>query len=150
MARQHRKTLAAARDWADHVLINGDGTARREYTHVLDVAHAYRLALESDPGDGHAASNLGSGTGTILTEIIDTARHVTGADIPVVHGPARPDPTRTEPQTLTADSSRLRHDLGWPPTHSDLDQVLRDGWHAWNATGCLERDRLTGAPPNRA
>ena len=124
------KTLAVAHGQADHVLVNGDGTARREYTHVLDVAHAYRLALDTDPRDGHTIYNLGSGTGTTLTEIITTARHVTGAEIPVVHGPARP-----EPQTLMADSSRLRRDLGWAPTRSDLDQILRDGWHAWPTAG---------------
>jgi UDP-glucose 4-epimerase len=120
------KALAVARGRYDNVLINGDGTALREYTHVLDVAEAYRLALEAAPSDRHTIYNLGSGTGVTIAQIIANTRQITGADVPVVHGPAKP-----EPQILMADSSRLRSELGWTPTRSDLAVIISDGWEAW-------------------
>lgn len=107
-------------------MINGDGTALREYTHVLDVAKAYRLALEATPSDGHTIYNLGSSAGVTIAQIISATRQITGADVPVEHGPAKP-----EPQILMADSSRLRNELSWTPTRSDLAVIISDGWEAW-------------------
>jgi UDP-glucose 4-epimerase len=117
------KTLAVAAGRFSHVQINGDGTALREYTHVRDVAEAYRLALEADPRPGHTIYNVGSGTGTTVTEIIETSREITGTNIPVHHGPPSP-----EPPIMIADSSRIRADLAWVPIRSDLDQIIRDSW----------------------
>jgi UDP-glucose 4-epimerase len=49
-----------------------------------------------------------------------------------VHGPAKP-----EPQILVADSSRLRNELGWTPTRSDLAVIIGDGWEAWRQVAVM-------------
>jgi hypothetical protein len=29
-----------------------------------------------------------------------------------------------------ADSTRIREDFGWAPTHSELDLIINDGWQS--------------------
>ena len=60
-----------------------DGTCVRDYIHVKDLAEAHLLALEYlDRGGKSDVFNLGSGNGYSVREIIDTARRVTGREIP--------------------------------------------------------------------
>lgn len=122
------KTLAVAAGTARRLQINGDGSAMREYTHVLDVAEAFGLALEAAAAGEHQVLNVGSGQGIALAEIVDTARRITGRPIPADHQPPKP-----EAQILMADSTRIRTELGWRPHRSSLDQILRDGWAAVSA-----------------
>jgi UDP-glucose 4-epimerase len=119
------KTFAVAAGHADRLEINGDGSAIREYTHVLDVAEAVVLALDAAVVGTHRVYNVGSGQGVSLAQILSTARTITGRPVPAVHRPQKP-----EAQILTADSSRIRRELGWQPTHSSLDEILRSGWGA--------------------
>ena len=119
------KTLAVASGRADRLQINGDGSAVREYTHVLDVAAAISLALNAAAPSTHRVYNVGSGQGVSLAELLAQARQVTGRPIPADHRPATP-----EPRILMADSSRIRRELGWRPAHSSLDEILRSGWSA--------------------
>jgi UDP-glucose 4-epimerase len=122
------KTLAVAAGQADQLEINGDGSAVREYTHVLDVADAVVLALNAAVNRTHRIYNVGSGHGVSLAEILSAARRITGRPIPAVHLPPKP-----ETQILMADSSRISDELGWRPTRSSLDQIVRDGWTAITA-----------------
>lgn len=120
------RTLAVAAGRAEQVELNGDGGAVRDYAHVLDVAEAFRLALEAaGPPGCHRLYTVGTGRGVSLGELVRTARAVTGRPIPVVHRPPRP-----EARELVADSTRLRAELGWAPRHSGLEQILRDSWAA--------------------
>jgi UDP-glucose 4-epimerase len=120
------KTLAVANGDYDHVTVNGDGTALREYTHVLDVAEAFCLALETPHhADAHRSYNLGTGVGISVAEVIAAARSLTGRSIDVEHLPPKP-----EPPVLLADPSRIRRELGWEAGNSTLDQILADGWTA--------------------
>lgn len=120
------KTLAVANGDFDHVTVNGDGAALREYTHVLDVAEAFRLAAETPhQGDGHRIYNVGTGVGISVADVIAAARTLTGCTINVEHVPPKP-----EPPVLVADPSRIREELGWEPRNSALGQILEDGWAA--------------------
>ena len=59
-----------------------DGTAIRDYVHVADLARAHVLALEYLlKGGDSIAINLGSGRGSSVREVIDTARALTGLEI---------------------------------------------------------------------
>jgi UDP-glucose 4-epimerase len=120
--------LRAAYGELPHVSVNGDGSAVREYTHVRDVAVAFRLALQSPP-DRYRCYNVGTGRGVSVRDVISTAEAVTGRRVPVVHLPPRP-----EPHTLVCDPTRITTELGWRPRHSDLAEILTD-----TATGWMRR-----------
>lgn len=115
--------LRAAAGEIPHVSVNGDGSARREFTHVADVAEAFRLAVEATTVGEARLYNVGTGAAVSMKEVIDTARDVTGVDFDVVH-----NPPVNEPQTLVADVSRVQAELGWIPERSDLDRVIGDAW----------------------
>src|SRR5438270_6547801 len=69
-----------------------DGTCIRDYIHILDLARAHILALNSAKSDVY---NLGTGGGTSVHEVIEACRTITGHKIPVVEKPRRPgDPPR--------------------------------------------------------
>ena len=63
-----------------------DGTAVRDYVHVMDLVDAHWLALAwLDEHDGAAAFNLGSATGFSVRKVIRAAETVVGRPIPVEH-----------------------------------------------------------------
>ena len=123
--RSRPTALAVAAGTTDQLQVNGDGTAVREYTHVADVATAYRLALAAAVPGAHRIYNVGSGHGAAVTDIIDAVRRVTGRPLPVEHRPPAP-----EPALVLADSARIRAELGWRPDRSSLDEIVRDAWSA--------------------
>lgn len=107
------------------VTINGDGSAVREFTHVLDAAHAYRLALCSGTPGTYRMFNVGSGRGTTMRDVIEAIRVATRRPVPVTHAPPKP-----EPQILVANSARIRNILTWEPAASSIDRIIEDGWQA--------------------
>jgi UDP-glucose 4-epimerase len=119
------KTLLVAAGQADHLNVNGDGSATREYTHVCDLAQAYAAALDVADPAGHRIYNVGSGVGVSIREIIEVTERITGRSVPVQSGP----PAR-EPRELRADSSRITTELGWHPTQSSLETIITDAWKA--------------------
>jgi UDP-glucose 4-epimerase len=61
-----------------------DGTCIRDYIHVEDLINAHLLALKYLQNGGESnIFNLGSSQGFSVKEIIETAKEVTGIDIPV-------------------------------------------------------------------
>lgn len=116
------------------VTINGDdyptpdGTCVRDYIHVADLAQAHVLALQA-LDERSRIYNLGNGHGFSVREVIETARRITGRPIPVSLGPRRPG----DPPTLVASSERIRRELGWKPSFSDLDQIIETAWD-WHRT----------------
>jgi UDP-glucose 4-epimerase len=105
-----------------------DGTCLRDYIHVVDLARAHVLALESlddERGDRADVYNLGCGGGYSVREVIDAARRITGADIPVRVGPRRAG----DPAVLVASSTRIQRELGWRPKFGNLDAILSSAWH---------------------
>ena len=101
-----------------------DGTAVRDYVHVLDLAQAHVLALEAiEPGAG-GAYNLGSGSGYSVKQVVEVCREVTGVDFLVREAPRR----QGDPAVLVADSSRARAELGWAPQHESLHEMVASAW----------------------
>ena len=102
-----------------------DGTCIRDYIHVTDLAQAHVLGLQYLLNGGSSnVFNLGNGSGFSVREVIETARQVTGRDIPVVESDRRPG----DPPILVGSSDKARHVLGWQPQYADLNQILRHAW----------------------
>jgi UDP-glucose 4-epimerase len=123
--------LRAAAGRTDHVKVFGtdypteDGTAIRDYIHVDDLAVAHVLALEHNTPGEHRIYNLGTGHGYSVRQVIETARKVTGRDIPAREEGRRPG----DPAALVAAADLAREELGWVP-EKDLETMIGDAW-AW-------------------
>lgn len=105
-----RSALAAGR--APRVF--EDGKQRRDFVHVQDVADANTVALGAvrERADGSvAAYNCGSGDPRTIGETAAALAAAHGGPEPVVTGEYRLGDVRH----ITADSARLRAELGWKP-----------------------------------
>ena len=102
-----------------------DGTCIRDYIHVSDLCDAHLLAMARLVGGGASARyNLGNGNGFSVQEVIETARAVTGRDIPVVYGERRGG----DAARLVADSHRIVAELGWRPRYAALKDMVAHAW----------------------
>lgn len=101
-----------------------DGTAVRDYIHILDLATAHILAFEALANSPSRKYNLGNGTGYSVKQIVEVARQITGHPIPVIYGPRRAG----DLATLIADSTRIREELGWSPEFAQLGQIIQTAW----------------------
>ncbi|MET8769792.1 NAD-dependent epimerase/dehydratase family protein [Streptomyces sp. NPDC004658] len=89
-----------------------DGRQRRDFVHVRDVAAADVLALEAGSAPGAlTVYNTGSGEPHTVGEMARALADAHGGPAPVVTGEYRLGDVRH----ITADSSRLRAELGWKP-----------------------------------
>jgi UDP-glucose 4-epimerase len=126
--------LQVALDQREKIIIFGDdyptrdGTCVRDYIHVVDLAQAHILALES-LDQGSRTYNLGNGRGFTVKEVIETCREVTGHPIPAEIGARRPG----DPATLIASSDKIRRELGWEPQYPELRTIVEHAW-AWHRT----------------
>lgn len=111
--------------WMDRItaglppLIEGDGTATRDFVYVGDVARANLAAAESDTT---GVFNIGSGVETDLTTLAGMLLRVMGSDLKPEYGPVRKiDPV---PRKLADISAAGKH-LGWEP-QVDLETGLKE------------------------
>lgn len=104
--------------------IYGDGRQVRDYVHAGDVTAAVRLALLRDDWEGPMI--IGTGVSLSVLEVVDAVREVTGAELSVRHGPARPG----EMPAVIVDPSRARS-RGWCPRFS-FAQGLVGVWDEWS------------------
>lgn len=116
---QREKISVFGTDWP-----TPDGTAVRDYIHVLDLADAHLLALDHATAGTHSVYNLGSGAGFSVREVISACRRVTGLPISSEDAPRRAG----DPAVLVASSDRAIADLGWQPKRTDLDVIVADAW----------------------
>jgi len=102
-----------------------DGTAIRDYIHVIDLANAHLLALDwlSEGGESQVF-NLGNSEGFSVKQVVDTARKVTGREIAAEVAPRRPG----DPPVLVASSKKIKAKLGWEPRYPALDDIIRTAW----------------------
>jgi UDP-glucose 4-epimerase len=123
--------LQAAVGKRPHVEIFGDdyptpdGTCIRDYIHVVDLARAHILALGM-LSERSAIYNLGcGGDGYSVRDVIETAKRVTGKEIPVRMGPRRAG----DPAVLIASSDKIKSELGWRPKYQDLGLIVESAWN---------------------
>jgi UDP-glucose 4-epimerase len=106
-----------------------DGTAIRDYIHVLDLADAHIKALEFlQTNDQSEVFNLGTGHGSSVQEILTTAKRISGVNIPIKYTDRRPG----DPVAVYADNTKARTMLGWEPQYS-LEQIISSAWR-WHSS----------------
>jgi UDP-glucose 4-epimerase len=101
-----------------------DGTAVRDYVHVLDLADGHVAALEAlHTGAPLQIYNLGTGRGTSVKQLVAAFERATGVEVPWVAAERR---AGDEPAFYAA-VTRARRGLGWSATRS-LEQMCVDSW----------------------
>lgn len=102
-----------------------DGTARRDYIHVVDLAkgHVKAIGYILEHG-GVEIFNLGTGTPYSVTEIVETFEKVNGVPVPHVYGERRPGDL---PESY-ANADKALAVLGWK-TEKTLADMCRDSWN---------------------
>lgn len=112
-----------------------DGTCIRDYVHVCDLVDAHLLGLKwLEEGKESRVFNLGSGSGFSVFEVIAESRNVTNREVPHEIGDRRAgDATK-----LVSGSTRAVQELGWTPTRSHMEAMIRDAWR-WHQSGHYEK-----------
>lgn len=102
-----------------------DGTAIRDYIHVLDLARGHLQALNylRDQQPGVKAWNLGTGKGSTVFEMIKAFSNVVGRDLPYEVAPRR----QGDVLDLTANPTLANKELNWK-TEFTLEDACADLW----------------------
>jgi len=88
----------------EQLTIVGDGSQRRDFTHVSDVVRANIMAAETNNKDAIGETfNIGTGTNNSVGEIADMI-HPNQINIP---------PREGEAKTTLADVSKIKNIIGW-------------------------------------
>jgi UDP-glucose 4-epimerase len=106
-----------------------DGSAIRDYVHVVDLSRAHVLALEHlEAGGSSEVVNLGTGVGSSVLEVVAAAERAGGVQVPWTASPRRPG----DPVAVYASYARAASVLGWAPTRG-LDEIVASAWR-WHST----------------
>lgn len=115
----------------DHLTIFGDdyatkdGTCRRDYIHVMDLANGHLKAVEYAANkQGVSVFNLGTGTPYSVLEIIKAFESATGVTIKYEMGARRAG----DLPEFWANADKATEILGWKTTRT-LEDMCRDTWN---------------------
>lgn len=104
-----------------------DGTAIRDYIHVVDLAKAHIIALkrliENNNKKQYEVFNLGTGKGNSVLEVITAFEKVTGEKVPYKLVDRRPG----DITAAYADTRFANDELGWK-TELTLEDALASSW----------------------
>jgi UDP-glucose 4-epimerase len=115
----------------DKLLVYGDdyptpdGTGRRDYLHVEDLAAGHVAALERLGTTDKPVStwNLGTGRPTSVKEMLDAFSRACGHDLPYEIAPRRSGDIAES----YADPARAQSELGWTAERT-IDEMCADSW----------------------
>jgi UDP-glucuronate 4-epimerase len=94
----------------EEITVFGDGSMRRDFTHVDDIVQGVIAAAEKTP-EGYRDYNLGSGSPITLTDLVAAMERASSKKPIVKHAPV---PLGDVDATF-ADISRAKDELGWQP-----------------------------------
>lgn len=99
----------------------GNLAAKRDFSDVRDIVHAYRMILESD--DCKAVYNVGSGIAYSLSDLLNYIVGLSTQKITIKVDPERFRPIDTP--LIQCDHSKITNELGWKPEH-DIKDTLKE------------------------
>lgn len=115
----------------DHLTIFGndydtpDGTCRRDYIHVMDLACGHVKAAEyAMTHSGTEAINLGTGNPYSVLDMVKAFSKACGHEIKYEFGPRRAG----DVQDSWADAGKAKQLLGWEATRG-IDEICFDSWN---------------------
>lgn len=110
-----------------------DGTAVRDYIHVVDLARGHIAALaaaETRPAEmAFRAYNLGTGKGSTVDQVVSSMEKATSRSIPVQRAGRRTG----DVGFCVASTVRAERELGWK-TQLSLDECATDSWRCINGS----------------
>jgi NAD dependent epimerase/dehydratase len=95
----------------------------RDMVYVADTAAGFIALAEADAAVGRA-TNLATGVGVTVAELVDRIQRIVGRGLPVIEESQRVRPEASEVFTLLGSAAAARRDAGWNPA-VDLDEGLR-------------------------
>ena len=108
----------------------GDGTCVRDYVHVLDLADAHVAVLDKLAAGEvrHPVFNVGTGKGTSVREVIETAIRVSGARCT----PTVRERRAGDPDSVIASTQLIESEIGW--RHKlGVEEIVTSAWQSWDA-----------------
>ena len=112
------------RDWN-----TPDGTAIRDYTHVLDIADAIIASIEwSKTNKGCHTFNIGKGSGNSVQEMVNTTERILNKELLYRYGPRR----EGDSAKRFANIDKISKIIGWIPKRT-LDDIVRDEYKWYNS-----------------
>lgn len=105
-----------------------DGTCRRDFVHVMDVAEGHVATLEYLKSYTGAPEkiNLGTGCGQSVLELVTRFQAVNNLTVPLEFADRRPG----DAPEYWADTSKAKRLLDWAAIRT-LDDMCRDAWRAY-------------------
>ena len=104
-----------------------DGTAIRDYIHVVDIAKAHVVAVERMLNGKSKLDleifNLGTGTGYSVLDVINAFERVTGEKLNYKIVPRRPG----DIEMVWADTRFANEELGWK-AEKNIDDMMQSAW----------------------
>lgn len=104
-----------------------DGSAIRDYIHVVDLAKAHVAAIkrleEGNTSTNYEVFNIGTGRGSSVLEIISAFESVTGEKLDYKIGPRRAG----DIVQIFGDVQKSNNELGWK-AQLDINEMMRSAW----------------------
>jgi UDP-glucose 4-epimerase len=123
-ALKHREFYLFGNDYETR-----DGTAIRDYIHVLDLIQAHLVTLKKlQEENGEYVFNVGTGRGSTNKEVLEMVKKISGINFPVVIKERRSG----DVAETVADPTKIKNELGFEPKHSDLETIIKTAWQ-WHA-----------------
>ncbi|KAI9117394.1 hypothetical protein K1719_011560 [Acacia pycnantha] len=104
-----------------------DGSAVRDYIHVMDLADGHIAALQkllTTENIGCTAYNLGTGQGTSVLEMVTAFEKACGKKIPMKLCPRRPG----DATAVYASTEKAEKEFGWKVKYG-VEEMCRDQWN---------------------
>jgi UDP-glucose 4-epimerase len=102
-----------------------DGTAIRDYIHVLDLVNAHILTLKKlQEQNGEYVYNVGTGRGSTNKEVLEMIKKISGEEFSIVEKERR----EGDVAETVADATKIKEELGFIPQYSDLETIISSAW----------------------
>ncbi len=98
-----------------------DGTCRRDFIHVVDLANGHLAAMKALKTPGFKTYNLGTGTPTSVLEMVEVFEKISGHPLPHKFAPRRPG----DLAEIWANPSKAGIELNWKANFG-IEDAMRD------------------------